>query len=278
MELDLSQTAILTLPPCPSLSTMVLLPPSTSSKSNKPTKSKLVLGDSAGRITCYEMKRGEATKSFENTALLNADIGGTGGPQEKDIANNSMTNDDSALLPTTGGIRKRLGSMLSKQSSLLDGPSTNATSSVGITSLCLGGDKNDKLFATNGNKVLGISKKNKTFFTLTSNSSSSIEQVLVHDTSIYCRQEQGNFQRYDNGAEAEFHQVGEGVNWLELDQLEPSADGASDGARPDTLLGCQDRCIRVIRDGACINKLNVDVCVTSIGCYDKGKKDCAEDR
>lgn len=40
----------------------------------------------------------------------------------------------------------------------------------------------------------------------------------------------------------------------------------------DALLGCQDRSIRVVRDGENISTLGVDVCVTSLGCIDKNNE------
>jgi hypothetical protein len=281
MELDLSKQSILTLPCCPSLGTMSLLPPSTS-KSGKLGKNKLVVGDSTGRVTCFEVRKAEPVQAFSNSALLNSDIGGTGGPQAGEIKNNSMEGGEDVASPMGDGLRKRFGSMLSKSSSELSGPGSSSSGvKGGIRSLSLGGSKGkkDKIFVTNGSKVLGISKKNKTFFTLASNSSAAIEQIIVEGPTIWCRQEQGNFQKYVDGEEGEFHQVGEGVNWLSIDDLGGGGGGeekggeAEDpsGGKIDTLLGCQDRCIRVIRDGECISKLGVDVCVTSLGAYDAGK-------
>jgi len=106
------------------------------------------------------------------------------------------------------------------------------------------GNKNDKIFISNGSKVIGLSKKGKPFFTLTSNSSESILQILVKNATLWCRQSGGGYQKYDNGAESEFYQVAEGVNWIEYESLTSSCENAE---TYDALLGCQDRSIRVIR-------------------------------
>jgi len=121
---------------------------------------------------------------------------------------------------------------------------------------------------SNGSKIVGLSKKGKPFFSLTSNSSEAIEQILVQGATIWCRQTGGGYTKYTNGEETEFFQVTEGVNWLEFENL-VNLDNPDSEAHLDALLGCHDRSIRVIRNGECISNLGVDVNVTSLGCYDK---------
>jgi len=238
---------------------MALVPPSKDKKS----KHKLVIGESSGRVSLYEFKRGEINKAWTNESLLNSSIGGSGG------VNVTGAND------MTGGeeetARQRLGSMFSKNSSSGSTDGSNGASNSGITSLTLGGagSKNDKIFVSNGSKVIGLSKKGKPFFTLTSNSSESIEQILVKNSSLWCRQSGGGYQKYVNGAESEFYQVAEGVNWIEYESLTSSCETSE---THDALLGCQDRSIRVVRDGENISTLGVDVCVTSLGCIDKNNE------
>eukprot|EP00520_Triparma_pacifica_P006094 CAMPEP_0118656596 /NCGR_PEP_ID=MMETSP0785-20121206/13570_1 /TAXON_ID=91992 /ORGANISM="Bolidomonas pacifica, Strain CCMP 1866" /LENGTH=792 /DNA_ID=CAMNT_0006549459 /DNA_START=119 /DNA_END=2493 /DNA_ORIENTATION=- len=259
MELDLSSSSLLTVRPCPHKQTMALVPPSKDKKS----KHKLVIGESSGRVSLYEFKRGEINKAWTNESLLNSSIGGSGG------VNVTGAND------MTGGeeetARQRLGSMFSKNSSSGSTDGSNGASNSGITSLTLGGagSKNDKIFVSNGSKVIGLSKKGKPFFTLTSNSSESIEQILVKNSSLWCRQSGGGYQKYVNGAESEFYQVAEGVNWIEYESLTSSCETSE---THDALLGCQDRSIRVVRDGENISTLGVDVCVTSLGCIDKNNE------
>ena len=142
----------------------------------------------------------------------------------------------------------------------------------GIRSLTLGGNsgKKDKIFVSNGAKIVGLSKKGKPFFSLTSNSSEAIEQILVQGSTIWCRQTGGGYTKYTNGEETEFFQVAEGVNWLEYENF-VNKDNIDSEAHLDALLGCHDRSIRVIRNGECISNLGVDVNVTSLGCYDKNR-------
>ncbi|GMH58382.1 hypothetical protein TL16_g02598 [Triparma laevis f. inornata] len=245
MELDLVQQSLLATRPCTSMGTMQLIPPS-SSKSSKPAKHKMILGENSGCISLYEIKKAEVQTVFTNETLLNSNAGGTGGP--KDATLNDMGGGDETISTTLGAGRKTLGSMFSSQNS--DSNLFNPSSTIangGIKSIALGGNSNkkDKIFATNGSKIIGLSKKGKPFFSLTSNSSESTEQIL-------------------------FYQVAEGVNWLEYENL-VNEDNLDSEAHLDTLLGCHDRSIRVIRNGECISNLGVDVNVTSLGCYDKNK-------
>ena len=92
----------------------------------------------------------------------------------------------------------------------------------------------------------------------------------MQGSTIWCRQTGGGYTKYTNGEETEFYQVAEGVNWLEYENL-VNDDNTESEDHLDALPGCQDRSIRVIRNGECISNLGVDVNVTSLGCYDKNK-------
>jgi hypothetical protein len=237
---------------------MALIPPS-----KDKSKHKLVIGESSGRVSLFEFKRGEINTAWTNESLLNSSIGGTGGVVVGG-ANDMAGGDDETA-------RQRIGSMFSKGTSSASADGAAGASNSGITSLTLGGagSKNDKVFVSNGLKVIGLSKKGKPFFTLTSNSSEAIQQILVKNSSLWCRQSGGGYQKYVNGAESEFYQVAEGVNWIEYESLTSSCE---DSETHDALLGCQDRSIRVIRKGENISTLGVDVCVTSLGCIDKNSE------
>jgi len=104
MELDLSESHLLTSRPCPQLGTMVLL--SSSSKSSKPSKQKVVLGDTTGRVSVYEMKRGEVNTVFTNESLLNSNVGGSGGP--KDTSNDMSGGNDESFSSSLASKRKSL--------------------------------------------------------------------------------------------------------------------------------------------------------------------------
>ena len=256
MELDLSSYSVVTVRPCPSKQTMCLL-----SSSKAGGKQKVVIGDCSGRVTAYEAKNGNVTKSFENKDLLNADIGGTGASTNLHGGSNMEADED------VSGASK-ITSMISSKlqgggAAARDGGATFA-SNGGITSVTTGGSKNDKVFVSTRSTVLGMNKKGKAFFSLASNSSEDILQILVKGSNLWCRQSSGGFQKYVNGEEADFYQVADGVNWIEYDDLRCTGEGSY-----DALLGCQDRSIRVIREGSNISTLGVDVCVTSLGCMDK---------
>mmetsp|Transcript_19110 Transcript_19110/g.35489 ORF Transcript_19110/g.35489 Transcript_19110/m.35489 type:complete len:809 (+) Transcript_19110:174-2600(+) len=267
MELDLVEQTLLATRPCTSVGTMQLIPPS-SSKSSKPAKHKMALADSSGRITLYEIRKSEVSTVFTNESLLNSNAGGTGGPRDSDLGD--MAGGEDTISSNLGASRKKLGSMFSAQSS--DSSLAGGQHNGGVKSIALGGNagKRDKIFATNGSKIIGLSRKGKPFFSLTSNSSESTEQILVQGSTIWCRQTGGGYTKYTNGEETEFYQVAEGVNWLEYENL-VNDDNTESEDHLDALLGCQDRSIRVIRNGECISNLGVDVNVTSLGCYDKNK-------
>ena len=174
MELDLVEQTLLATRPCTSVGTMQLIPPS-SSKSSKPAKHKMALADSSGRITLYEIRKSEVSTVFTNESLLNSNAGGTGGPRDSDLGD--MAGGEDTISSNLGASRKKLGSMFSAQSS--DSSLAGGQHNGGVKSIALGGNasKRDKIFATNGSKIIGLSRKGKPFFSLTSNSSESTEQV-----------------------------------------------------------------------------------------------------
>ena len=77
---------------------MSLIPPS-----KDKSKHKLVIGESSGRVSLFEFKRGEINTAWTNESLLNSSIGGSGGVNFG--GNNDMTGGDDE------SARQRLGSM-----------------------------------------------------------------------------------------------------------------------------------------------------------------------
>jgi len=135
--------------------------------------------------------------------------------------------------------------------------------------LTLGGekDKKDKLFASTGRSVIGINKKGKNFFELNSNLEEAIENLHVEETTIWTGCEY-IYNRYDDGNDVEFFQCPDKVNALEYNYFTRASQGE---AIYDVLLGCQDRCIRIVADGKLVNQIAVDGAVTAVGCYDKSR-------
>jgi len=143
----------------------------------------------------------------------------------------------------------------------------SVTSSKGIYALALGGEKHkkDKLFASTGRSVIGINKKGKNFFELSSNLEESIENLHVEETTIWTGCEY-IYNRYDDGNDVEFFQCPDKVNALEYNYFSRKDEY-------DALLGCQDRCIRIVAAGKLVNQIAVSGSVTSVGCYDRSSTD-----
>jgi len=138
-----------------------------------------------------------------------------------------------------------------------------AKSKSGIHALALGGEKNkkDKLFASTGRSVIGINKKGKHFFELNSNLEEQIQNLHVEETTIWTGCEY-IYNRYDDGNDVEFFQCPDKVNSIEYNYF-------SGRQQYDALLGCQDRCIRVVSDGTLTNQIAVDGAVTAVASYNK---------
>ncbi|CAM9601029.1 unnamed protein product, partial [Chrysoparadoxa australica] len=106
-----------------------------------------------------------------------------------------------------------------------------------ITAVALGGGegKQDKVFATQGSHIVGLSKKGKEFFKLTSSLSETIHTMAVGQTQIWTGCEY-IYNMYDDGEDAGFVMCPDRVLSLAVDPRDLT-----------TMLGCKDRCIRVVK-------------------------------
>lgn len=172
-----------------SLDRSVLAQASTASHKNtlgllpigKKGKQKFVIGDDAGDIKAYEMKRGEAQQVFAYTDMT--------------------------------------------------GP---------VTALTVTGEK---VFATQGSHIVGVTKKGKEFFKLTSSLSETMHHLAVDGTKIFTGCEY-IFNLYDDGRDAAFYMCHDRINALTIAPLYGSTD-------MNTILGCQDRCLRILNGQSC---------------------------
>ena len=203
---------------------------------------RLAIGDTAGAVTLYETKRGVLTKSASHV-----------------VQNESG-------------------------------------SSNGITCLTLGGASPlnpDKLFLSTATSVHALNRKLKPFFSLTSNLSEPFTRISVCGGYLFTAGEYA-VQTFSDGVEIPSHQclmpdVVNGMDWVPL----PRADGGGGGptgsssdqnapeygwgpAAFERILGCQDRCVRVLRgtgtDGEKVQPPTVfstSARVSALGVYDK---------
>ncbi|CAM9625948.1 unnamed protein product, partial [Phaeothamnion confervicola] len=123
-----------------------------------------------------------------------------------------------------------------------------------IMAVALGGTsaKRDKIFATQGSQAVGITKKGKEFFKLTSTLSEPIRFMRVHEAKIWTGCD-FLYNQYDDGADAGFYMCRERITSLEV--------AAVSGDPPSALnavLGCHDGCVRVIEGAELIAEVTVD--------------------
>ena len=98
--------------------------------------------------------------------------------------------------------------------------------------------KRDKVFASHGQSIAGVSKKGKEFFRMTSSLTETIKHIAVEDTRIWTGCEH-IFNIYDSGKDVAFFMCRDQINSLYVDHVSRDSDY-------DAVLGCRDNCIRVI--------------------------------
>mmetsp|Transcript_16480 Transcript_16480/g.15800 ORF Transcript_16480/g.15800 Transcript_16480/m.15800 type:complete len:748 (+) Transcript_16480:77-2320(+) len=115
---------------------------------------------------------------------------------------------------------------------LFDGP---------ISCVAVGGNiqKRDKIFAAHSQRILGLTKKGKEFFKLTSSLTENIRNIAVEDTKIWTGCE-FIYNLYDNGQDAAFYMSRDQINALSIEHISRETDY-------DVILACQDNCLRVVQ-------------------------------
>lgn len=89
---------------------------------------------------------------------------------------------------------------------------------------------------------MGITKKGKEFFRLATSLSESINNMSVEETRIWTSCEYV-YNLYDNGKDAAYFLSRDKINCMVIDHLLRDSDF-------DTLLGCQDNCLRLIQNSS----------------------------
>lgn len=109
-----------------------------------------------------------------------------------------------------------------------------------VTCLALGGTapKKDKIFASHSQRIVGLTKKGKEFFKLTSSLTETIQSISVEDTRIWTGCEY-IYNLYDNGKDTAYFISKDKINNVIVINLTRDSDY-------DAVLACQDNCIRII--------------------------------
>jgi Bardet-Biedl syndrome 7 protein len=96
----------------------------------------------------------------------------------------------------------------------------------------------EKVFLSCGQRIVGVSKKGKEFFKLTSSLTEDINSIAVEDTRIWTGCE-SIYNLYDNGKDAGYYKSNGLLNDLLVTHLTRENDF-------DVIFGCQDKYIRII--------------------------------
>ncbi|CAM9525509.1 unnamed protein product [Ectocarpus fasciculatus] len=115
-------------------------------------------------------------------------------------------------------------------------PFQTPVSCVVITGIAM---KGDKIFATSGQQVVGINKKGKEFFRLTSPLTEEMRTIVVDDTKIWSSCE-FIFNLYDNGQDTGFYMCADQINDMTIDKVTRDTEY-------EAILACQDNRLRVIQ-------------------------------
>lgn len=102
-----------------------------------------------------------------------------------------------------------------------------------ITCLAIGGTepKKDKIFASHNQRIVGMTKKGKVFFNLTSSLTETIKSIWVDDTRIWTGCE-FIYNLYDNGKDSAYFNSKDKINDVFVAHLTREVDY-------DVVLGCQ---------------------------------------
>eukprot|EP01006_Ploeotia_vitrea_P029031 TRINITY_DN61642_c1_g4_i1.p1 TRINITY_DN61642_c1_g4~~TRINITY_DN61642_c1_g4_i1.p1 ORF type:complete len:727 (-),score=80.93 TRINITY_DN61642_c1_g4_i1:42-2222(-) len=108
----------------------------------------------------------------------------------------------------------------------------------------------DKIFVATGEAISGINRKGKTFFRLETNQTERISSMAVQTPYIWTAGEYV-LNMFEEGREASFYMSPDKVNHLVVDHL-------TNDKTFETVLACQDRHLRVVKDGELQDEYGVE--------------------
>ena len=110
---------------------------------------------------------------------------------------------------------------------------------------------------------MGITKKGKEFFKLTSAVTESINTVLVEETQIWTSCEYV-FNRYDNGEDAAFYMSRDHINCIAVERIHPRE------MQYYAILGCKDSCLRIVNNSTLVCEIPMETSVTAVAVLNNG--------
>eukprot|EP01036_Dinobryon_divergens_P032272 gene32272-41825_t len=135
------------------------------------------------------------------------------------------------------------------QTKVFDGP---------ISCVALGGSspKKDKIFLSHSQRIVGLTKKGKEFFKLTSSLTETIQNISVEDTRIWTGCE-FIYNLYDNGKDTAYFISKDRINHVVVAHVTRDMDY-------DAVLACQDNCIRIIHGSQLFLEIPTSSPVTAV--------------
>lgn len=118
-----------------------------------------------------------------------------------------------------------------------------------------------QIFAAHSQRIIGLTKKGKDFFKLTSSLTESIRNIAVEDTKIWTGCEY-IYNLYDNGQDTAFFMCRDQINALTVEHITRDTDY-------DVILACQDKCLRVVQGSTLVVEIPTLAPATAIA--SKGK-------
>ncbi|KAL3901262.1 MAG: hypothetical protein SGPRY_012307, partial [Prymnesium sp.] len=101
------------------------------------------------------------------------------------------------------------------------------------------GDERDKIFWASGSTVHAMTKKGKEFLQFNTNSTETIRSLYAGDDDLHTAGEY-IYSQFVSLADAGFYMATDKINEITCEAL-------SGGIKPEVLLGCQDRMVRVLQ-------------------------------
>ena len=127
-----------------------------------------------------------------------------------------------------------------------------------VTTVSIGGIsvKQDKIFGASGQKIVGVTKKGKDFFKLTSSLTETINHIAIDETKLWTSCE-FIYNLYNNGADKDFYMCRDIINQMIVEHITNELDF-------DAIFACQDNCVRIVQGSTMILELPTVSAVTEV--------------
>ena len=113
-----------------------------------------------------------------------------------------------------------------------------------------------QIFAAHSQRIIGLTKKGKEFFKLTSSLTEPIKNIAVEDTKIWTGCEH-IYNLYDDGIDTSFFMCRDLINALSVEHISRDNDY-------DVVLACQDKCIRIVQGSVLVVEIPTTGPVTAL--------------